>query len=167
MNVSKTLVWCQVLGSWTFAWLLDQWWSKPLTLSCCMQYCVKLNHVCIYVIMGPGSNNHATETQTSDWDCTLYSIGLVQHSNNTVTSQIGTSLPGKLAQGSPRGTRYDSHWREHISIGHGTLTVIAGTTILVPSHVVKSQQLIWRSGTRRFHLRVPDLQMSCRDLTER
>ena len=30
---------------------------------------------------------------------------------------------------------------------------------------VKSLQLIWRSGTCRFHLRVPDLQMSCRDLT--
>ena len=30
---------------------------------------------------------------------------------------------------------------------------------------VKSLQLIWRSGTRRWNLRVPDLQMSCRDLT--
>ena len=29
----------------------------------------------------------------------------------------------------------------------------------------KSLQLIWRSGTRRFHLRVPDLQLSCGDLT--
>ena len=29
----------------------------------------------------------------------------------------------------------------------------------------KSLQLIWRSGTRRFHLRVSDLQMSFRDLT--
>ena len=34
-------------------------------------------------------------------------------------------------------------------------------------HVVKSLQLNWRSGTRRFHLRVPDLQMSCSDLTKR
>ena len=42
---------------------------------------------------------------------------------------------------------------------------ITRTTILVPCHVVKSLQLIWRSGTRRFYLRVPDLQMSCRDLT--
>ena len=32
---------------------------------------------------------------------------------------------------------------------------------LVPSHAVKTLQLIWRTGTRRFHLRVPDLQMSC------
>ena len=30
---------------------------------------------------------------------------------------------------------------------------------------VKSLQLTWRSGTRRWNLRVPDLQMSCRDLT--
>ena len=31
---------------------------------------------------------------------------------------------------------------------------------------VKSLQLIWRSGTRRFHLRVPDLQMSCSSFTQ-
>ena len=29
----------------------------------------------------------------------------------------------------------------------------------------KSLQLIWRSGTRRWNLRVPDLQMSCNDFT--
>ena len=34
-----------------------------------------------------------------------------------------------------------------------------------PVFWVKSLQFIWRSGTRRFHLRVPDLQMSFRDLT--
>ena len=34
-------------------------------------------------------------------------------------------------------------------------------------HGVKSVQLIWRLGTRRFHLRVPDLQMSCSDLNLR
>ena len=46
------------------------------------------------------------------------------------------------------------------------LTIITAAGILVYSyHCVKSVQLIWRSGTRRFHLRVPDLQMSCRDLT--
>ena len=42
---------------------------------------------------------------------------------------------------------------------------IGGTTILVHCHIVKSLQLTWRSGTRRFHLRVPDLQMSCSDLS--
>ena len=36
-------------------------------------------------------------------------------------------------------------------------------TILVPRHVIKSLQLTWRSGTHI--LWVPDLQMSCRDLT--
>ena len=39
---------------------------------------------------------------------------------------------------------------------------ITGTTILVPYLEVKSLQLIWRSGTRRWNLRVPDLQMNCR-----
>ena len=33
-----------------------------------------------------------------------------------------------------------------------------------PLILVKSLQLIWRSGTRRFHLRVPNLQISCSDL---
>ena len=39
---------------------------------------------------------------------------------------------------------------------------ITETTILVPYLEVQSPQLIWRSGILRFHLRVPDLQMSCR-----
>ena len=44
------------------------------------------------------------------------------------------------------------------------LTAIAGTTLLVPSHVVRYPlQLIWRWGTHRFHLGVPCLQMRCRD----
>ena len=37
--------------------------------------------------------------------------------------------------------------------------------ILVPYLYVKSLHLISRSGIHWFHLRVPDLQMSCRDLT--
>ena len=44
---------------------------------------------------------------------------------------------------------------------------ITDTTLLVPCLYVKYLQLIWRSGTRRFHLRAPDLQMNCRDLTLR
>ena len=43
---------------------------------------------------------------------------------------------------------------------------ITRTTILVSSLSVKSLQLFWRSGTRRFHLWMPDLQMSCGDLTK-
>ena len=35
------------------------------------------------------------------------------------------------------------------------------TTISVPCQVVEYLQLIWRSGTRRWNLRVHDLQMSC------
>ena len=50
-------------------------------------------------------------------------------------------------------------------IWHIALAAIIGTTTLVPYQWVKSLQLIWRSGARRFHLRVPDLQTSCRDLT--
>ena len=54
------------------------------------------------------------------------------------------------------------------------LAAIAGATILAPCHVhdvVKSLQLIWRSGTRRWNLRrwnlrVPNLQMSCSDLIQ-
>ena len=45
------------------------------------------------------------------------------------------------------------------------LVVIAGTTNLVPCCVVKFLQLIWRWGTRRWNLRVPNLHMSCSDLT--
>ena len=54
---------------------------------------------------------------------------------------------------------------KRVSIGDVAYVVKTGTTELVPYHVVKSLQLIWCSGTRRFHLRVPDLQMCCSDLT--
>ena len=43
-----------------------------------------------------------------------------------------------------------------------TPKAITGTTNLVPYFWVKSLQFIWRSGTRRFYLRVPTLQMYCR-----
>ena len=48
-------------------------------------------------------------------------------------------------------------------IEHVTLVAITGT-ILVSYLQVKSLQLVWRSGTRRWNLWMPDLQMSCRDL---
>ena len=47
------------------------------------------------------------------------------------------------------------------------LAAIAGTTILVPYRLVISLRLIWRLGTRKWNLRVPNLQMSCSDLTEK
>ena len=39
---------------------------------------------------------------------------------------------------------------------------IFGIIIVVPYPSVESLQLIWRSDTRRFHLRVYDLRLSCR-----
>ena len=42
---------------------------------------------------------------------------------------------------------------------------ITGTTILLAC--VESLQVIWRSGTCRFHLRLPDHQMNCRYFTIR
>ena len=45
---------------------------------------------------------------------------------------------------------------------HYDVTVmISGAIIVVPWPVVKSPQLIWRWGTRRWNLTLPDLQMSC------
>ena len=46
---------------------------------------------------------------------------------------------------------------------HGSLRA----TVLAPWHVVKSLQLIWRLVTRRFPLRVSDLQMSRSELKTR
>ena len=46
-------------------------------------------------------------------------------------------------------------------------TTVAGPSILVPCHVINYLQLIWRSGTHRLNQWVPDLQMSCSDLTLR
>ena len=41
----------------------------------------------------------------------------------------------------------------------------AWVTIPLSCNVQKSPQPIWRSGTRRWNLRAPDLQMGCGDLT--
>ena len=51
------------------------------------------------------------------------------------------------------------------TIRHVTLVVTTGTIILVPYLKVNSLQFIWRSGTRRWNLRVVDLQMNFSDLT--
>ena len=60
-------------------------------------------------------------------------------------------------------------WRHHECNydGTGNMVATAATVILVTWHVVKSVQLIWRLGTRRWNLRVPNLHMNCRDLTLR
>ena len=67
------------------------------------------------------------------------------------------------------GSTVTCHSRRRQSVGNGAChsAAIAGAIILVPWHGVKSLQLIWRLGTRRWNLRVPNLQMSCRDLTSR
>ena len=51
--------------------------------------------------------------------------------------------------------------------GASHLAGMAGASILVPCHEVKSLQLIWRSGNHsRWNLWLPNLQMSCSDLME-
>ena len=55
--------------------------------------------------------------------------------------------------------------KPRMAIGCIPLVAVNGISVLVPYLQVKSLQLIWRSGTRRWNLRVPDLHMSCRDLT--
>ena len=54
--------------------------------------------------------------------------------------------------------------KRHPSLGHVTLVAIYGTTILLPNLYAKLLQHIWRSGSGRFHLPEPDLQMCCSDL---
>ena len=57
-----------------------------------------------------------------------------------------------------------SGWCCHLPV---TLVAITEITNPIHYHLVKLSQLIWISDTRRFHLRVPDLQMSCCNLTRR
>ena len=45
-------------------------------------------------------------------------------------------------------------------IGHVTLVAIVGTTTQFSYVKVKSLELSWRSDNLRFHLQVPDLEMS-------
>ena len=53
-----------------------------------------------------------------------------------------------------------------IEMGNVALVSINGTTCVVPYLQVRSMQLIWRSGTHSWNLRVPVLQMNCSDWTE-
>ena len=56
------------------------------------------------------------------------------------------------------------YWRIYASLGLNELIVaITEFAILLPSHVVKSLQLFWRSGTRGWNLRVPDHHLSCHE----
>ena len=50
-------------------------------------------------------------------------------------------------------------------IGRVILVGITGTAKLVPYHFIKSLPLDWRSGTSRWNLLVPDLQVSGSGLT--
>ena len=61
-------------------------------------------------------------------------------------------------------THIFGHWLRG-RMRHVSLVGIVGTNILVSCHLVKSRQLIWRLGTRRWNLRVPNLQMNCSDLS--
>ena len=59
------------------------------------------------------------------------------------------------------------HHRAHFDVKiqiHVALVAITGTPFRVTYLSVKLLSHVWRSGTRRFHLRVFDLQMSCSDL---
>ena len=47
-----------------------------------------------------------------------------------------------------------------MTIGYVTLVVINGTIKIVANHWEKSVQLIWRKGTHRWNLDLPDVQMS-------
>ena len=53
-----------------------------------------------------------------------------------------------------------------VSVGHITWQPLLELLPWYPLILNNSLQLIWRSGTHRFHLRVPDLQMSCSELTK-
>ena len=53
-----------------------------------------------------------------------------------------------------------------IEIRHASWRPFLGLRSRYPLLLVKLQQLIWRSGTRRWNLRVSDLQMSCDNLTK-
>ena len=49
---------------------------------------------------------------------------------------------------------------------HITLMAITGANKLQPTHLDKSVQLFRRSGTHRFHLQIPNFQVSYSDLTK-
>ena len=60
--------------------------------------------------------------------------------------------------------KFCSVWNQNVAC---RLVAIAGATLLVSCHVINSPQLIWWLSTRRFHLRVPNIQMNCGDLNSR
>ena len=57
------------------------------------------------------------------------------------------------------------HQPINLSLGNVILVDINYITNKVPYQLIKSQQLIWKSCTRIFHLWLPDLQIRCCDLT--
>ena len=51
-------------------------------------------------------------------------------------------------------------------MGHAAYWLLFGILYWHPLILVKSLEFIWRLGTRRFHLQVPNLPMSCSDFTK-
>ena len=97
--------------------------------------------------------------------------GLVENYRVSIPSALWPILLRALTQ--PRKQRpLDRCWLDiyrvlivswlGLTVGHVCLVPIIGTTEGVSYLYVKSVQHIWRSNTRRFHLRVFDLQVSCR-----
>ena len=78
---------------------------------------------------------------------------------------IGSFSPGSLPHASWARAFF---WKQQTTGNHNrnvSLVVITRISELVPYHLVKSLQLIWRLDTCRFNLRLPNLQVSCSDST--
>ena len=103
-------------------------------ISCSMQFTT-------VVTLGNGMRYHGSKAKTEQQACESAAGNALMSNSNSMVGQ------------------YSVYRTRHVN-----LVVISGTTKLVLYRLVKSLQLIWRSGTRRWNLRVPNLQMSCSNM---
>ena len=128
-----------------------------------LTYCGRVTHICVSNLIIIGSDNGLSpgRRQAIIWTNAGLLIGPFGTNFNYILIEILTFSFKKM-----RLKVLPVKWRPlycGLNVLKG-LTVIAGATD-TPCHVVKSLGLIQRPGTTRYHLRVPDLPMSCSDWT--
>ena len=82
--------------------------------------------------------------------------------NSLLFIRVFLVLSGLTTRYHTNKTYKNIHIHKYCHNGACHLVATAGTTIPVPCHFVKSLQLLWRSGTHRWNLKMPNYQMNCR-----
>ena len=141
------------MASWTLVKLVQRLQSWPWKLkNHWSQYCTLNNCFFLGIFPGGQRRRHHHPTRVHLQETRPLQDPLHHTTWWALVTNVGTTPPNN----SDQITR----------ILEWGILPLRGLQSWYPIILVKSLQLIWRLGTRRFHRRVPNLQKSCCDLTK-